>query len=100
MNLGFDPNALLAKARPATEFLRKHALAIVLLVVAATFGFLIWRIGVLANAEPSESAIDEKLQAVVRPRIDPDSIKAIQDLQSQNIDIKSYFSDRDNPFQE
>ena len=100
MNLELNTGNIQAKLRPIIGYLRKYAVAIALLVIAAVFGFLIWRIGALANAEPSESAVDEKMQAVVRPRIDPDSIKAIEDLESQNIDIKSYFSDRDNPFQE
>jgi hypothetical protein len=100
MNLDMNTTAIQTKLRPVIEGLRKYGVAITVLVIAAVFGFLIWRIGALANAEPSEAALDEKLQAVVRPRIDPDSIKVIEDLQSQNIDIKSLFSDRDNPFQE
>lgn len=95
-----DLKPILEKLRPLINFVKKDSVGIFLLIVACVFGFLIWRIGTLANAEPSQAAIDEKLLAVVRPKIDPVSIKKIQDLQDQNIDIKAIFSDRNNPFQE
>lgn len=98
MKLELKP--LLAKIRPLTNFLRRDSVGIFLVIVAVVFGFLIWRIGNLANAEPSQDAIDEKLLSVVRPKIDPESIKKIEELRAQNIDIQSYFVDRNNPFQE
>ena len=98
MNIELKP--ILAKLRPFLNFLKRDSVAIFLAIVAVIFGFLIWRIGNLAGAEPSQSAIDEKLIGVVRPKIDPEGIKQIEDLQAQNINIESYFSDRNNPFQE
>jgi hypothetical protein len=98
MKLEIQP--LLKKLQPLINFLKKDSVGIFLGIVAVIFGFLIWRIGNLAGAEPSSSALDEKLTAVVKPRIDPDSIKKIEDLESQHIDIQSYFTDRNNPFQE
>ena len=98
MKLDIQPN--LKKLQPLVNFLKRDSVAIFLLVIAVIFGYLIWRIGTLANAEPSEEAIQEKLLTVVRPKIDADSIKTIQNLKAQNIDIQSYFTDRENPFQE
>jgi len=98
LNLEIKP--LLAKLSPVVSFIKRDSVAIFLSIVAVIFGFLIWRIGTLANAEPTQSEIDEKLVGVVRPKIDPASIKKIEDLQAQNINIESYFSDRNNPFQE
>lgn len=95
-----DIKPILTKLKPFINFVRKDSVSIFLVIVACIFGFLIWRIGTLAGAEPSEDAIAEKLLTVVRPKIDPESIKKIQDLQDQNIDIKAYFSERNNPFQE
>ena len=92
--------SILKKLKPLINFVRKDSVGIFLFIVACVFGFLIWRIGSLAGAEPSEDAVAEKLHAVIRPKIDPASIKKIQDLQDQNIDIKAAFSDRNNPFQE
>jgi hypothetical protein len=92
--------AILSKFKPLINFLKKDYVAIFLVIVAFIFGFLIWRIGNLSSAEPSQDEIDEKLLTIIRPRIDPESIKQIEDLQAQNINIESYFSDRANPFQE
>ncbi len=91
---------IIAKLRPFLNFLKRDSVGIFLALVAVIFGFLIWRIGNLSGAEPSQAAIDEKLIGVVRPKIDPAGIKQIEDLQAQNINIESYFSDRNNPFQE
>jgi len=91
---------ILSKLKPLAGFFKKDYIGIFLVIVALVFGFLIWRIGQLAGAEPTKAAYDEKLLTVVRPKIDQDSIKEIESLQAQNIDIKSYFSDRNNPFQE
>ncbi|CAN5421094.1 hypothetical protein BH10PAT3_BH10PAT3_0970 [soil metagenome] len=95
-----DIKPILKKLRPFINFLKRDSVGIFLAIVAVIFGFLIWRIGNLAGAEPSSDAMSEKLTSVVRPKIDPASIKKIEDLQAQNIDIQSYISDRNNPFQE
>jgi len=98
MKLELKP--ILAKLQPFINFVKRDSVGIFLSIVAIVFGFLIWRIGTLANAEPSQNALDEKLLTVVRPKIDPESIKKIEDLQAQNINIQSFFTDRNNPFQE
>lgn len=98
MKLEIKP--LLKKLRPLFNFLKRDSVGIFLAIVAIVFGFLIWRIGSLTGAEPSQDALNEKLLKVVRPRIDQDSISKIKALQAQNVDIQSYFVDRSNPFQE
>jgi len=98
MKLEIQP--ILKKLQPLINLLKRDSVAIFLAIVAVIFGYLIWRIGTLAGAEPSQDALDEKLLTVVRPKIDADSINKIQSLKSQNIDIQSYFSDRSNPFTE
>ena len=98
MNIEIKP--LLKKIQPLINFLKKDSVVIFLVIVAIIFGFLIWRIGSLAGAEPKQDALDEKLLSVVRPKIDQDSINKIKALQAQNVDIQSFFVDRNNPFQE
>jgi len=95
-----ETKSLTKFTRPLVSFLKKDAVGIFLVIAALVFAFLIWRIGQLAGAEPSQDAIDEKIKTVVRPKIDADSIKRIEELEDQNIDIQSYFTNRDNPFQE
>jgi hypothetical protein len=95
-----DIKPLIKKLQPFLRFLKKDSVGIFLVIVAIIFGFLIWRIGSLAGAEPSQDALDEVLLSVVRPKIDQESIKKLKALQAQNIDIRTYFVDRNNPFQE
>jgi hypothetical protein len=95
-----DIKPFIKKIQPLLNFLKRDSVAIFLCIVAVIFGYLIWKIGNLAGAEPSQDALQQSLLTVVRPKIDPESIKKIQDLQAQNIDIQSYFTDRSNPFQE
>jgi hypothetical protein len=95
-----DIKPFLKKVQPVLNFVKRDSVAIFLAIVAIIFSFLIWRIGNLAGAEPSQDALKDKLAGVVRPKIDPASIKQIEDLQAQNINIQSYFTDRNNPFQE
>jgi hypothetical protein len=90
-----------AKLKPVLGFVRRYFTFIVILLVIGMFGFLVWRIGVLANAEPSDSAVDDALKGVTRPQIDPNAISKLQELQSENVNIQSLFpTSRDNPFQE
>jgi len=95
-----DLKPLLKRLHPFINLLRRDSVGIFLVIVAIIFGSLIWRIGTLTGAEPSQADLNERLKSVIRPRIDPKSIQKIQDLQAENVDIQSYFSDRDNPFQE
>ena len=89
------------KIDPMLTFVRRYLGAIIIVLVVGVFGFLVYRIGALANAEPNTSAQEEALAAVQRPRIDANAIKALQDLQGQNVDIQALFpTNRNNPFQE
>jgi len=89
------------KTKPAIAFVRRYLTVIIIGLVVFLFAFLVWRIGALANADPSPEAVDSALSEVKRPKIDPNAIKSLQDLQSQNINIQSLFpTDRNNPFQE
>lgn len=101
MITGLNLKPLTTKLQPLLAFVRKDLRILFLLIVAAVFGYLIWRIGILANAEPSQDEVSEKLLTVVRPKIDQEAIKKIEELQARNVDISATFPpDRSNPFHE
>lgn len=80
---------------------RRYMVLIFILIMAAAYGFLVFRIGTLAQSEPSESAVTEQLQTVKRPKIDQGAIDRIQTLEDSNIEVKALFDQaRQNPFQE
>jgi len=69
------------------------------LVVAALYGYILWRINVYSNAPASES--EKTAQTTPQPHIDPDTVQKIQNLQDNSVNVQSLFdSARDNPFQE
>ena len=99
MNL--DLKTIKIKIKPLISILSKYYAAFFLMIAVFLYAFLILRIGSLSNIEPTEDEISSRLKTVVRPRIDPEAIKKIQELKAQKIDIDAAFtSDRSNPFQE
>ncbi len=65
-----DPKQLLEKLRPVLGFIKQSAVFMFVLVFLAIFGFFVFRINQYSRIEPSEEAIQEKLQVVQRPKID------------------------------
>ena len=66
-----------------------------------TYSFIVLRINLLNRSEPTDDAVSEKLQSVQRPKIEPELLKKIQNLQDQNVEVQSLFKQaRDNPFSE
>lgn len=83
------------------KFGQAYAAFICILGGLLIYAFLVLRINVLTNAQPSDDAIAEKANTVKRLKIDEESINKIQNLQDQNIGVQSLFeSARDNPFQD
>jgi hypothetical protein len=51
--------------------------------------------------EPGEDDITQELKSVQRPKVDEDALQKIQDLQDQNVTVKTLFKNtRNNPFKE
>ena len=90
-----------AKLQPLFAKVRRYIVPIYCIALSILFGFLVVRIGLLAQAEPDEQAVSEKLKGVKRPRIDQNAIDKIQALQSSNVEVEALFKQaRENPFQE
>lgn len=82
-------------------FVKRYAVFIFVLLGLGIFGFLVFRIRTLANHEPSESAVEEKIGDARPITIDQSAVAKVQQLQSTNVDVKALFDQsRDNPFQE
>lgn len=88
-------------ARNTVAKLQRYAAFIFIISVLLIYAFLVLRISVLSQAEPSEEAIAEKSNTVKRLKIDQKAIDKIEQLEDQNIGVQSLFeSARDNPFQD
>lgn len=89
------------KLQPVIVKIRHYIVPVYCIILSVMFGFLVLRIGMLSQSEPSEQAVSEKLKGVKRPRIDQNAIDKIQALQSSNVEVESLFKQaRENPFQE
>lgn len=70
-----------------------------LLLIAAVYAFVAWRISILQNAQPSAISVSSQIQSM--PRIDQATINKIQKLQSNSVNVNALFNQaRQNPFQE
>jgi zona occludens toxin (predicted ATPase) len=69
------------------------------LLVAATYGYILWRINVFSNA-PADPA-QEAAQKSAQPHIDAATVEKIQSLQDNSVSVQSLFdSARQNTFNE
>lgn len=86
---------------PFIDFCRKNRVFVIILVVVAIFGFIVFRINYFNNLTPSESALDEQLKISSRPKIDKAIVEKLTNLESENIQVKALFNQaRENPFNE
>lgn len=96
-----DLKSLLAKLNKALEFIKRYIVFIFIVIMLMIFGFFVFRINQFSRTEPTEEAVNEKLQTVQRPKIDKSVLDKIQQLQDQNIQVHSLFEQaRNNPFNE
>jgi predicted negative regulator of RcsB-dependent stress response len=93
--------SLKQQIKPVIQFLNTYKKFLFVLIVLGIIVFLVFRIKQLSMAEPTQAAIDEKLQTVTRPKFDQAVLNRIQQLQDQNVDVQSLFDQaRNNPFSE
>ncbi len=89
------------KLAPVIRFVKQYMVFLFILVFLFIFGFFVFRINQYSRIEPSETAVEEKLQTVQRPRIDQAVLDKVEQLQDQNIQVQSLFDQaRNNPFNE
>lgn len=70
-----------------------------LVVVAAVYGFIVWRISALQAVQPNLDAVSSKLQST--PHIDQATVTKVKQLQDNSVNVQALFNQaRNNPFQE
>lgn len=96
-----DLSSITTFANGILDFLKRYAVLIFFVALCGVYGFLAYRINSLTNADPTDEAIAEKLDAVTRPRIDEESISKMRELEEENIEVETLFKEaRKNPFKE
>lgn len=99
--LNLDIKSIGSKSKKIVKGLGKYASFIFILLVLATYGFIVIRIRTLATQDPNSDVVAEKLKDLQRPKVDQSTIDKIQQLRDSNIQVKTLFDQaRDNPFQD
>lgn len=90
-----------SKLSPVLDKVRSYGGFMLVMITLGLFGFIVLQIRSYATIQPTQSEVDQKLQDLKRTRIDQDAIEKIEELESNNVDVKALFDEaRDNPFQE
>lgn len=79
----------------------RYAAILFLLLVAAVYGFVLFKITTYSSAQPSDSDISAKVKAFAVPHIPASAVDQMQSLQDHSVSVKALFdAARNNPFQE
>ena len=94
-------DGIFGKLSSVKNIFTKYLTLIFIVILLGMYSLLVFRINVLVSVEPTEDAINEKLQTVQRPKIDQSAVARIRQLQDNSVDVQALFKEaRDNPFQE
>lgn len=83
------------------KWFKRYGLIIGLVVVAGIYASLIIQINLLNRREPTDQQVTERLEKIVQPSVNEDTITKMKDLEENSKQVKSLFQEaRDNPFKE
>src|SRR5262245_5671891 len=78
-----------------------YAVPLFLLLLVAVYGFVLYKISVLANVQPSDSDVTAQAKASAVPHVDSNAVKQLESLQDNSVSVQTLFNQaRRNPFQE
>jgi hypothetical protein len=81
--------------------LRRYAVLLFFLLIAAVYGFVLYRINTLSSAQPTPDAVTAQLKTAATPHIDQTVVKQVENLQDNSVSVQALFDQaRSNPFQE
>ena len=95
-----DLRAQLDKLMDVLLVLKRYSFLIFLVFVAAVYGFVLYRVNTLNNAQPSDDAVSSQVKAAQIPHIDQSVVNQLKSLQDNSVSVKALFNQsRSNPFQ-
>jgi hypothetical protein len=95
-----DLKSLIATADLGIEKVRRFSFVLFISFVALLYGFVIFRINSLSNAQPSSDSVTSQVQAAQVPHIDKSVVKQLESLHDNSVNVQTLFNEgRGNPFQ-
>lgn len=100
--MNFNLNIIKSQLPKYKHLFERYAVFIFLVTFLGIYIFLVHQIGSLINSEPSPQAVTEtSTKPISRLKIDKDAVSQMQQLENQNIQVKTLFNEaRQNPFAE
>jgi glycosyltransferase A (GT-A) superfamily protein (DUF2064 family) len=96
-----SPKAALEQAGAVLRNLRGYSVIFFLLLLAAVYGFVLFKVNGLIGLQPNDADVQSQIQASATPHVDAATVKQIEDLNDNNVSVQSLFDQaRSNPFQE
>jgi hypothetical protein len=81
------------------QALQKYSFIGFVVFLCAIYGFLLFRITMVVNEQPSAAAIDDQVKGAHVPKIDQKIVQQLQTLQDNSVSVKALFEEtRNNPF--
>ena len=96
-----DVKVLKTKATAVLAEFRRFSVFLFLGLVAVLYGFVLLRINILNSAQPTDVSVSNQVKAAQVPRIDQTTVKQLESLQSNNVNVQALFNEaRSDPFQQ
>lgn len=100
-NITISADSLKATLGQVAKVLNKYRVFLFFLIVASLYGFIVWRINVLAVASPTEEDVKTAQQQNQSLKIDESVVQKMLTLKDNSQSVQTLFDDaRDNPFSE
>lgn len=94
-----DLKLLTAKASLGIEKARRFSLPGFVILVVLLYGFVLFRINTLSNAQPSSDSVTSQVRAARVPHIDQAVVKQLESLHDNSVNVQTLFNEaRSNPF--
>jgi hypothetical protein len=94
-----DPKEAVYKLYQQLKALQRYTLVGFIVFVAAIYGYVLFRVNVLANQAPSQDAVSSQVQAAQIPHIDQAVVNQLKSLQDNSVNVQALFDQaRNNPF--
>ena len=100
IKLSINAESFKALGKKLAHGLSRYAGILIFVLISGVYGFVLLRINVLSNAQPSQEAIDAQTTAAPVPRIDPEVARQLEELEDNSVNVQTLFNQaRNNPFQ-
>ena len=95
------PTNYIQHIKKVLPLITKHSIICFFIVFGGLAGFLVMKVGNLAQAEPTQFQVDDKLSTIKVAKVDTIALQVIRSLKSRESNTATSFdTTRTNPFED